>query len=138
MNAPTHCKDFCDYLAAERLLPADRIEAVRRSASAPQIGKILLDRGALDVRQLMNIVYQQADHPEIRFGELAVRAGYISEEELLLALREQRLLRRHPAEILLEQGTMELAHLVRALVGYAKLQESALIHLDHLIGKPVP
>jgi hypothetical protein len=138
MTAPLHCRDFCDYLARERLLPTEHIEEVRRGASAPQIGKILLDRGALDVRQLMNIVYQQADHPEMRFGELAVRAGYISEQELLLALREQRLLRRHPAEILLEQGAMEPAHLVRALVGYTKLQESALIHLDHLTGKPVP
>ena len=72
--------DFFEYLSREHILSQDVLRELRRVVfeSVPQIGRILLDRGVMDVRQVMQIVGQQADSPQVRFGELAVRAGYLS------------------------------------------------------------
>lgn len=117
------CSDFCDYMARYHLLPMEVIVELRRGTRAPQLGKILLDRRAMDVRQVMQIVSLQADEPRMRFGELAIRAGFIDEHELISALRDQRMMRRHPSEIILERGLMKRSALLRALIGYTTLLE---------------
>lgn len=122
---PTKKPDFLAFLVERRILSADQATEIRSQVvrSAPQVGKILLERGAMDVRQVMQVVYMQADDRQL-FGELAVREGFLSQEDLRLALREQHQMRKHPAEALRETGAIEVNTLFAALVDYLKHLES--------------
>lgn len=118
--------NFCDCLVKEGLLSEQTAREVLQAsaASSPAIGKLLLDHGLLDLRQLMHVVSLQADAPQRRFGELAVDLGYVKQHDLLEILRVQAVLRRHPAELLLERDPPGQAALLRALILYVKHLES--------------
>ena len=72
-----------DTAAATRL-------AARRDAARPRIVHILRKQGALSASQLLVLLEEQARNPEVRIGELAVRAGMCTQAQVDAALAEQR------------------------------------------------
>ncbi|NVN90548.1 MAG: Flp pilus assembly complex ATPase component TadA, partial [Desulfuromonadales bacterium] len=64
--------------------PTDSIKLYRRR----KIGAILVERGSLTTEQLSHVVEQLGSSRQ-RFGEICIRDGFISEQDLAKALAEQ-------------------------------------------------
>ncbi|MBV1860491.1 MAG: hypothetical protein KUG77_18910 [Nannocystaceae bacterium] len=79
--------------------------------------------GVLTVRQVMRTLEAQTEHPEVRFGELAVMLGHLTTVELDAALRHQRECRRHQMEIVLKDGLVPRHELDAVTVRYVELLE---------------
>jgi hypothetical protein len=72
--------------------------------SRPQLGTIAIQTRRLTVKQMFIILQEQCDTPQQMFGEIAVRLGYLTNEDLNLLLDEQS---RHMAslrDVLVEHG----------------------------------
>jgi hypothetical protein len=72
----------------------------------PQLGALAIEKRKLNVRQVFGVLRSQCDSPDDMFGELAVKLGYLTAEELALLLHEQSLRVRPFAEILVETGIL--------------------------------
>jgi hypothetical protein len=68
----------------------------------PTIGGLAIEKRKLNVRQVFSVLRQQCDSPADLFGELAVKAGYISGEELASLIHEQTTRVRPFSDILVE------------------------------------
>ena len=72
--------------------------------SRPQLGTIAIQSRRLTVKQMFIILQEQCDTPQQMFGEIAVRLGYLTNEDLNQLLDEQS---RHMAslrDLLVEHG----------------------------------
>lgn len=120
--------EFCQYLAETNQLPPTDVEQLQRLVhrSRPQIGRVLIELGVMDLRQVMKVMSVQAEEPQTRFGDLAVRCGYLTRDQLDHALAEQRRLTRHAAEIMHRESMLSDEALVKALIGYARGLEDRL------------
>lgn len=72
-----------DVTAAARL-------AAKRDAARPRLAHILRKHGTLSASQLLVLFQEQGRTPELRIGELAVRAGMCTPEQVEAGLAEQR------------------------------------------------
>ncbi len=50
--------------------------------STERLGELLVRMGALSQEQVEKVVQYQKEHPDLLFGQIAVRLGYITEEVL--------------------------------------------------------
>ena len=80
-------------------------------------------RGVLSVRQVMTLLELQADLPEVRFGELALRVGYVTTVQLEDALKFQAAHRRHQISIVAQDGQLGRPDLDAAVVAYVHFLE---------------
>ncbi|MBV1859931.1 MAG: hypothetical protein KUG77_16080 [Nannocystaceae bacterium] len=117
--------DFCKFLVDRGLLDTGQAEAVRYRSAGERtaIGQVLVMRGVLTVRQVMNVLSLQADLPDVRFGELALRAGYLTTVELEEALKFQAAHRRHQIAVVTQDGQLERPELEAAVVAYVHFLE---------------
>ncbi len=117
--------DLARFLADRQMIDESAVEAVRHRSATERtpIGQILVMRGLLTVRQVMNLLELQSETPTVRFGELAVRVGYLTTLQLEDALRFQRTHRRHQIEIVFQEGLLSKADLDSAVVGYVQFLE---------------
>lgn len=117
--------DFAQFLADRGLIDEQAVECVRKRASNERtpIGQILVMQGLLTVRQVMNLLEIQADAPTVRFGELAVRVGYLTTLQLEDALTYQRSHRRHQIEVVFQERLLSKPDLDSAVVGYVQFLE---------------
>ena len=79
--------------------------------SRPQLGALAIETRRLSFRQVFSILRTQCDEPNTMFGELAVRLGYLTEEDIAQLLAEQAGRAMPLLEVLVENGflTSELA-----------------------------
>lgn len=98
--------DFCQFLQQRGALPEEVVARIQRRAAVSRapIGKLIIERGLMTSPQVMEVLRMQAQEPGMRFGELAVRAGFLSAAELEITLQIQAARRRHPAEVLRSEG----------------------------------
>jgi hypothetical protein len=68
----------------------------------------------------MLVLGEQAQTPNERFGQIAVRLGLVTPEELDAALVRQREWRPHPAEIVRELGLLDETRWREALMVYTR------------------
>ena len=64
--------------------------------SRPQLGTLAIQTRRLTVKQMFVILQEQCDTPQQMFGEIAVRLGYLTNEDLNQLLDEQS---RHMASL---------------------------------------
>jgi len=107
---------------------ADRVRARVRDAWIP-IGKILRQRGHLTMGQLMDLLQMQTAEPHLRLGELAVRQGFCTEEDVQEILRVQRDTSVHPLEVLLAEVDCDRERLLKVLVRYIRQIEARISEL---------
>lgn len=50
--------------------------------STERLGELLMRMGALNEEQVEEILAYQKEHPDMLFGQIAIRLGYITEEVL--------------------------------------------------------
>ncbi len=82
------------------------------------LGAILIRSGFMTVRQVAGLLSMQADEPEMRIGDLAVREGYCTPEHIQQALQQQREGNSGPVDVLLEDERVDDVHLMQALKAY--------------------
>lgn len=117
--------DFVQFLLDRSMIDGEAAARVRERAATERsaIGQILVMQGLLSVRQVMNVLEQQADDPGVRFGELALKLGYLTTVQLESALQFQRSHRRHQVAIVRDEGLLRGPELNGAIVGYVQLLE---------------
>lgn len=87
-------------------------EFLRTTEARPwrPLGEVLLREGCLSMKQVYTLVGMQADEPDVLFGELAVREGLCSKEDVEFALRLQsQSTRNSGGEILVGKDDAETA-----------------------------
>ncbi|MBI3724362.1 hypothetical protein HY251_10480, partial [bacterium] len=117
-------RDFAEVAIACRCITpaqAHKAQRDRRRAAArhPFLAELLLERGAMSLEQLMTVMHLSGGYrerspgePDFRFGDVAVRMGYIPQFQLFVSLQAQRdeVLagepRRPLGEILVETGRL--------------------------------
>jgi hypothetical protein len=82
---------FAMYLVDNGVLSCDEYyEAAKlQQHSRPQLGALAIEARLMTVKQLFAVLSLQCDEPNTRFGELAVRLGFLTAEDLTQLLAEQ-------------------------------------------------
>jgi len=73
---------------SENVLPIEQHRAAGLVRSERTIGAILLEEGKLTQREIEKVLERQR-HDKVRFGEAAVRLGFITEDDVRFALAKQ-------------------------------------------------
>lgn len=79
--------------------------------SRPQLGTIAIQTRRLTVKQMFVILQEQCDTPQQMFGEIAVRLGYLTSEDLNQLLEEQSQHMASLRDVLVEHGFLA-AHVI--------------------------
>lgn len=120
---------FWSEIVQHHVLSLDRVAAYRDAANPDRwvpLGRILIREGYLSVRQVMGLVSMQAEEPRMRIGDLAVREGLCTREEIQECLAIQSRLSPGPIQLVLRDGHAASDRLVNALVGYIHYLEGRL------------
>jgi hypothetical protein len=120
--------EFLDFLVESGVIAAADSEALKSRTRDEWIplGKILRQQGHLTMGQLMELLQLQAREPDILIGELAVRQGQCSRQDVAEALRIQSDTSPHPLELLLQDRTCDHDRLLAALATYVRRLEARL------------
>jgi hypothetical protein len=54
--------------------------------STERLGELLVRLGAITEQQVQEILVYQKEHPEMLFGQIGIRLGFITEEKLEMFL----------------------------------------------------
>lgn len=124
MDAGAH-SDFATYLFDRQLLTADLATKVRETAANERIplGRLLLDSGAMTMRDIMRVLALQGDTPGLRFGEIAMREGMINTTQLETALQRQATARNHQIHVVRDLNLMTSFELATLTLDYVKFLE---------------
>ncbi len=118
-------QEFWAYLGRSSDIPReilDEFEDRQRKLWYP-LGKAMLDLGMLGMRDVIRLLDLQFDEPHIRFGELAVREGLLTTEQLDGAITHQRAHCPHPFEMLWNDERVDDGQVFEALLDYARFLE---------------
>jgi hypothetical protein len=99
---------FIPYMYETARVPKQvLLDALARcKEKTPKIGQIALERRCLNVRQVFAVLEQQVDSGQ-RFGQIAIRLGYMTEQTMADLLREQQHLRPNIVDVLLEMNAIK-------------------------------
>lgn len=72
---------FLVWLVDRRLLDAGQVVEVMRAIGrrSPPIGRVAMEEGLMTMKAVMHTLQQQAGNPRERFGDVAIRLGYLDE-----------------------------------------------------------
>lgn len=115
------------FLVEQELISEEDAEALETGASKRELlGHLLLRKRVLTIRQLMRALALQADEPQMRVGEIVVREGYATSEDVDRALEEQRTSRRTALELLFESRRLAPETLIAAISLFLERHGQAL------------
>ena len=82
---------FGIYLVENGVLTAeDFVEALKlQLCGRPPLGALAIRQRRLSCRQAFAVLKAQVDSPETRFGETAVKLGFLTDEDIAMLLIEQ-------------------------------------------------
>ena len=131
----TTVESIWDYLMQEGIMDAEQVRELlaRGDQDWIPIGKILVQEMILTMVQLMKVLEMQADQPRARLGDLAVSAGFCTEEDIAGALQLQRQRSRHPVEYLLESPAYRNSRVFSAIGEYIRLMEFQVRRMADLV-----
>ena len=90
------------------------------------IGKIALEYGLLDMKQVFEILNRQADEINVKFCAIALDLGYLDKQQVLFLLAIQKSRRPPIGEILVEMGVISPEQLAASLDEFKKVQDSPI------------
>lgn len=117
-------------LVEQRSIRPDLVEDFRRtSADRPWIplGRILVDEGHLTEQQHDGIVRIKLAEPAARFGDLAIREGFCTVEQVESALAVQSRMSPGPIELILRDERTDRDAVFTALLRYVHHLEGRVI-----------
>jgi hypothetical protein len=117
--------DVLDMLVLEGLTSPSTAWKIRTQVQESwlPIGKILRQRGRITMDQMTRLLVLQTSEPHLRLGELAVREGFCTEEDIREALRLQREASPHALEVFLSEAPCDKDQLIQVLVRYVRYLE---------------
>ncbi len=118
---------FWETLENSGLCNDEVIDQVRQEIELSRrqpLGSVLVRRGLISVSQIACLLSIQAEEPDMRIGDLAVREGYCTAIKVGDALKFQRSQWRTPLECLSKNKDMDAQDLVQVLVAYMEKLES--------------
>ncbi len=89
----------------------------------PQLGALAIEKRKLNVRQVFGVLRSQCDSPDDLFGELAVKLGYLTEEDLAWLLHEQAVRVKPFTELLAELGILTAEDVEKQFRAYRQALE---------------
>lgn len=120
--------DFAEFLARRGQISREAAEEVREAVlmgSAP-IGRLMVMMGLMGLRDVLRVLQIAHAEPGRRFGELAVREGLVTPDQLTAALRKQWSTPRSQAEIIRERNLVEHEVWMKALLEYVAFLEDTI------------
>ncbi len=121
---------FWDCLVEAGTLDARLISELKESwnpGSWKPLGEVLIRNKVLTLSQVAGLIGIQADEPNMRLGDLAIREGLCTLEGLADALDEQRRACPGPIEILMRDGDVGSDELLDTLLTYVRFLEGKLL-----------
>lgn len=108
---------FCSYLYNKGVITGEQFaNAVSEQLSRrPLLGKIAIEKGKLNIKQVMKVFAVQADDLKKPFGQLAVELGFLTKQDLSQLLLDQIELAPDLADILVQQGAITVSQKLREL-----------------------
>ncbi len=91
------------------------------------LGSILLRDGVLSMSQVIALLAIQANEPDVRIGDLAVREGHCTQATIRKALVVQREESPHPIELLMADSRVDKPTLFDGVTSYVRFLEG-LVH----------
>jgi hypothetical protein len=97
---------FAMYLVDNGVISCEEFfEALKLQVhSRPQLGSLAIATRRLTFRQVSHVLREQCDEPNQLFGEIAVRLGYLTDDELSRLLAEQVGQSQPLGDVLVENG----------------------------------
>jgi len=99
------------------------------------VGRILLREKHISVQQMTTLLKLQSEETGMRVGDLAVREGFCTQEDVDAALEVQRESCPHPLTILASDDSIDREALLEALYGYVRHLEGRIGTLTALSGE---
>ena len=128
-----------DCLASIEGVSSEVVQELRQRwnpADWRPIGELLVRRKALSFSQVSHLIRLQLDQPYMRLGELAVREGYCTMEQVQQALDVQRKEFPGPIELLIDDDRLDRDIVLQALVAYSRmLEERVRSFVENGLGK---
>ena len=90
------------------------------------IGRIALEYGLLDMKQVFEILNRQADAIHLKFCAIALDLGYLDKQQVLFLLAIQKSRRPPIGEILVEMGVISPEQLAVSLAEFQKVEDSTI------------
>jgi hypothetical protein len=118
---------FAMYLVDNGVISCEEFfEALKLQMSTrPQLGALAIETRRLSFRQVFAILRAQCDEPNTMFGELAVRLGYLSDEDVNSLLAEQAGRAMPLLEVLVENGFLSPEAAERHYADYRQCMRAA-------------
>ena len=126
--------EFWKQVMDHEVLDPEFLEEYQRTMeSQPQqpLGALLIKAKYLGVRQVMRLLEIQIDEPNLRLGELAVREGYCTPEQIDECLCVQRDSVPSPIDSIANDSRLNEKKMREALVGYVHYLERLLFVLRY-------
>jgi hypothetical protein len=119
---------FAQFLVDRDVVaPQTALQALDLQRDAtPPIGRLALEEEVMTMKQVMTVLAEQAD-TGLRFGEQAVRMGYLETGELTRLLELQRVSRPGLSAILYDMGALTRRQLQTQRRAFLRELESVLV-----------
>lgn len=121
-------EELLDLLVEERVVAratADSVRSRHRDTWVP-LGKILREKGWLQMGQLVELLQLQAKNPGLRLGDIALERGFCTQAQIDDCLRTQRDLSPHVLDLIAGAEGVESEKLIRALGRYVRTLEARI------------
>lgn len=137
---PTVFEIFWDCLESVEGIDPALVDELRQKWTPTgwrPLGEILVRRKILTFAQVTQLIGLQLDVPYMRIGELAVREGYCTMDDVQKALASQREEFPGPVELLVSDERLDRDAVLQALLAYSRvLEERVRVFVDCEVGKP--
>lgn len=113
---------FAMYLVDNGVLSCEEYyEASKlQQHSRPQLGALAIEARLLTVKQVFAVLSLQCDEPNTRFGELAVRLGYLKHDDINRLLAEQERRAKPVIDVLVDENFLPAEEVERHYAEYRR------------------
>jgi hypothetical protein len=118
---------FAMYLVDNGVISCEEFfEALKLQMSTrPQLGALAIETRRLSFRQVFAILRAQCDEPNTLFGELAVRMGHLTDDDVSTLLAEQASRATPLLEVLVDNGFLSADGAERHYAEYRRCMQQA-------------
>jgi hypothetical protein len=118
---------FAMYLVDNGVISCEEFfEALKLQVNTrPQLGALAIETRRLTFRQVFSILRTQCDEPNTMFGELAVRLGYLTDQDVAQLLTEQASRALPIVEVLVENGFLSAEATEQHYAEYRRCMQQA-------------
>lgn len=124
--------DFAQFLLDRSLINQEQADHLREQSAHGRvpIGQLFIRKRMCTVRQVMDLVARQAECPNVRFGELALRCKLVTTVQLEEVLSFQKNHRFHQIEVALFERLLPKQEIYEQVICYVRFMELQSMEVD--------